>query len=134
MRPAAIALLIAVLVCPGFSSESEQGWLCVQPIPTRPPSNVPGLLCNSGKLSIKVDKAPSVPWPHREPLKIDGLDLNQSHLVVASCDGKPVQSFRFRFSEYKASGLCLLFDDLFDGYEGMRMWDAQHAPWCKKCK
>jgi hypothetical protein len=92
------------------------------------------LLCNSGMLTIKIDTRESVPWPHKESIKIDDLDLTQSHLVVASCDGKPVQSFRFHFSEFKASGLCLTFEDLFDGYEGMRLWDARHSPWCKKCK
>jgi hypothetical protein len=134
LRFTAIALLVVVLACPTFSSESEEGWICVSPVPARPPSHVSGELCNSGVLSVRVDARESHPWPHKDGLKIDDLDLTQSHFVVASCDGKPVQSFRFQFSEYKASGLCLTFEDLFDGYEGMRLWDAKHAPWCKKCK
>lgn len=134
MRHTAIALLIVALVCPAFSSQSEHGWLCVSPVPARPPSNVLGLLCNSGMLSLRIDTRGSVPWPHKESLKIDDLDLTQTHVVVASCGGKPVQSFRFRFTDYKTSGLCLTFQNMFDGYEGMRLWDAEHAPWCKKCK
>jgi|HubBroStandDraft_1064217.scaffolds.fasta_scaffold51542_3 hypothetical protein len=134
LRLAAIALSLFVLVCPAFSSQSEQGWLCISPVPERPPSNVPGLLCNLGKLRLRVDTRDPVLWPRKESLKIDNLDLTQSHLVVASCDGKPIQSFRFHFSDLKASGLCLTFQDMFDGYEGMRLWDAKRAPWCKKCK
>ena len=129
-----ISLLLLILVSPAFSSQSEHGWLCVSPVPARPPSNVPGLLCNSGMLTLRVDSRDSVPWPRKESLKIDNLDLTRGHLVVASCDGKPVQSFRFHFSELKASGLCLTFQDMFDGYEGMRLWDVKRAPWCKKCK
>jgi hypothetical protein len=134
LRLTAIALLLLVLACPAFSSQSELGWLCVSPVPARPPSNVPGSLCNSGMLTLRVDTRDSVPWPHKESFKIDNLDLTQSHLVVASCDGKPIQSFRFHFSELKANGLCLTFQDMFDGYEGMRLWDAKRAPWCKRCK
>lgn len=67
-------------------------------------------------------------------MKIDGLDINQSHRLVASCNGKPVQAAKFRFSEYRSDELCLEFDSMFDGYEGMRLWDARHARWCKKCK
>ncbi len=129
----AIALFVVVLAFPALSSESEQGWICVSPVPARPPSSVSGELCDSGALSVRVDSRESVPWPHKESLKIDDLDLTQSHLVVASCNGKPVQSFKFHFSEYHASGLCLTFEDMFDGYEGMRLWDAKHAPWCKMC-
>lgn len=81
---------------------------------------------------MKVDARPSVPWPRKTSLKIDDLDLEESHLVVAFCNGKAAQSARFRFAEYKTSDLCLTFEDLFDGYEGMRLWGAKHAPWCKK--
>jgi hypothetical protein len=97
-------------------------------VPARPASKVPGLLCNSGTFSPRIDTRESVPWPRKESLEIDDLDLTQHHLVVASCGGKPIQSFRFHFSDFKASGLCLTFQDMFDGYEGMRLWDAKHAP------
>ena len=91
-------------------------------------------MCKSGLLSLRIDSRKPVPWPHEDSLKIADLDIVASHLVVASCDGKPIQSFRFHFSEFKASGLCLEFQGLFDGYEGMRLWDAKHSPWCKACK
>jgi hypothetical protein len=133
LRLATTAFLLAVLVCPSLWAQSESGWICVSPVPERPPSKVQGL-CSSGKLSLKIDTRQTVPWPHKESLKIEALDLTQSHLVAAICDGKPVQSFKFRFSEYKSGELCLTFEDLFDGYEGMRLWEARHATWCKKCK
>lgn len=83
---------------------------------------------------MTIDKRSPVPWPHESPLKIDGLELTKSHLVVAACDGRPVQSFRFTFSTHKVDGLCLTFEDMVDGYEGMRLWDAKRASWCKKCR
>jgi hypothetical protein len=138
MRITSIALLIVLLVCPALSSQSQYGWICVSPVPVRPPSNYPLELCKSGNLSLRVDAREQVPWPHKESIKIDRLDLAQKHSVVASCDGKPVQSFRFHFSEYQTSGLCLVFeeasDNIYEVYEGLRLWDARHVPWCKKSK
>jgi hypothetical protein len=108
----------------------KQGSICVQPLALRSFS-----LCHSGKLSVSVDKGAKILWPRGNPVKIGGLDLDQSHIVTASCDGKPVQSARFKFSEYKSDELCLLFQEMFDGYEGLRLWDAGYARrWCKKCR
>jgi hypothetical protein len=126
-----IAFLSAVLAFPQFSKDSKFGSLCVAPIPIRASSI--GTLCDSGKLSLKVDKMEPVAWPHEESLKIGGLDLSENHRVVTTCDGKPIQSVRFNFSAFKTENLCLEYQDLFDGYEGLRLWDAKHAPWCK-CK
>lgn len=54
------------------------------------------------------------PWPQKVGLKIEGLSLGEKHLVVVHSGGKPIQSFRFRFTDYKETELCLLFD----GYGG----------------
>jgi hypothetical protein len=78
---------------------------------------------------LKIDKRPPVPWPHKESVKIDDLDVSERHLVVLVSDGKTIQSFWFRFSEYKATDLCIIFD----GYEGVQLDDRKSSPWCK-CK
>ncbi len=132
MRPAAIALLIASLVSPALSAESERGSVCVAPIPKGPPRTAatPDLFCGSGKLSLRIDTLQAVPWPNKKSLKIEDLDLNFPHRVVISCDGKPQQSFKFRFSEFKTRELCLFINDL---YQTAQLWEPKQAPWCK-CK
>jgi|SRR5712692_1768149 len=127
LRPTAIALLIAFLLCPAFSAESEHGSVCVAPVPVEPPSTAatPELFCHSGSLSLKIDKQQAVPWPHKESLKIEGLDLTQRHRVMILCDGKPQQSFRFRFSEFKTKQPCLFINDL---YQTAQLWESKQSP------
>jgi hypothetical protein len=133
VKAAAIALLIALLACPTFSDETARGSLCIGPLPDRHPSPGLGSLCDSRNLSVQLDKREIVPWPRKASVKIEGIDLAESHLLVALCDGKPVQSTRFKFSEYNTDKLCLTFDELADGYEGLRLWNAKH-PTRWKCK
>jgi hypothetical protein len=44
------------------------------------------------------------------------------------CDGKPQQSFRFRFSTFKSNRLCLFINDL---YQTVQLWKLKESPWCK---
>lgn len=132
MKAAAIALLIALLASAAFSDETARGWLCVASLGVKPLTKR-FILCGSGNLSLRIDAQQTVPWPRKESLKIEDLNLTESHLAVAMCDGRPAQSARFKFSEYKTNKLCLTFDEEADGYEGLRLLNAKHAPWCK-CK
>ncbi len=86
--------------------------------------------CSSGNLSLKIDARKSVSWPHDESLQIEPLDLAPSHLVTVLCDGKPLQSFRFMFSEYTTRELCLFINDF---YQTVQLWERAKSPWCK-CK
>jgi len=86
------------------------------------------LFCGSGKLSLRIDTLQAVPWPNKKSLKIEDLDLTSRHRVVISCDGKPQQSFRFRFSEFKTGDLCLFINEL---YQTAQLWEPKQAPWCK---
>ena len=130
MKTKGIVLLIVVLLCSAFSAESELGSVCVAPVPEEPTpySGPPGLLCESEKLSLRVDTLQPVPWPIKESVKIDGLDLTARHRVVIYCDGKPQQSFRFHFSEFKTRKLCLFINDL---YKTAQLWESKQSPWCK---
>jgi hypothetical protein len=82
-------------------------------------------------LQVKIDKRPAAPWPLRESLKIEGLDLKERHLlVVVDGHGKPVESLWFRFSSYKSVHLCMSYD----GYGGIALKeDGRYCPWCR-CK
>lgn len=70
-----------------------------------------------------------MPWPDRKSLKIEELNLSVPHvLAVLDANGKPTESVRFKFSEYKTPNLCMFYD----GYQGIGLDDAtRHTPWCK---
>jgi hypothetical protein len=79
---------------------------------------------------MKIDSQQPMAWPIKENVKIEALDVTVTHRVVVFCDGKPQQSFKFRFSEFKTSELCLFINDM---YKTAQLWDSKGAPWCK-CK
>jgi hypothetical protein len=63
-------------------------------------------------------------WPHKKPVLVNGLDLQENHLVVLTSDGKRIQSFRFIFSEWDDTRLCIYFD----GYEGVQLGNRKNTP------
>jgi hypothetical protein len=130
-RPWLMVALLAFLHWPVLApAQQQQGSVCVAPNPEEPPTRVsPGQMYNPATLKIRIDKREALPWPHKNSLKIDGLDLNGRHLLVVTSDGKPIQSLKFSFSHYKSSELCVYFD----GYQGVQLDERKHAPWCK-CK
>lgn len=116
------------------ASEPESGTVCVASRaddPFRGQVVPPTGEVSSGGLRVKIDKRPAVPWPQRQSLKLEGLDLTERHLLaVLDSRGKPVESLWFRFSEYKIPNLCMAYD----GYQGIGLREAtHHTPWCK-CK
>jgi len=84
---------------------------------------------NSHGLRVKIDKRPAVAWPDRKSLKIEGLDTSERHLlVVLGPDSKPIESVRFRFSDYRSAELCMAYD----GYQGIGLQEeTRRTPWCK---
>jgi len=62
-------------------------------------------------------------WPHAESVLIGNLDLDQRHLTLTS-DRKIIQSFWFRFSDYKSNDLCVAFD----GYQGVQLHEKTAVP------
>jgi hypothetical protein len=130
MRTRWVALLTALVVNSVSSAESEFGSVCIAPVLEKPdPRSAPSLFCDSEKLSLKID-AKAMPWPIKESVRIAALDAAARHAVVILCDGKPQQSFAFRFSEYKASELCLFLNSL---YKTAQLWEVKRCPWCN-CK
>ena len=78
---------------------------------------------------MRIDKAQWILWPHQEGVKISNIALGERHLITLVSDDKQIQSFWFRFSEYKSVELCVTFD----GYQGVQLWETKRSPWCK-CK
>jgi hypothetical protein len=125
-------VLAVMLTCPTPSAKPGIGSVCVAPIPVKPSpySAPPGFLCDSAKLSLKIDGLKPIPWPVRGSVNIDALDATAAHFVVIYCNGKPQQSFKFRFSDFKTRALCLFINDF---YKTAQLWESEGTPWCK-CK
>lgn len=107
---------------------SKSGSVCVLPNSPEPPARIsPGGEYNPDTLTVRVDKQETVRWPHKTPVLIEGLDLQARHLIVLTSNGKPIQSVRFKFSDYHDARLCIYFD----GYQGVQLGNRADALWCK---
>ena len=93
------------------------------------PATLPNGEINSHGLRVRIDKRPATEWPQRKSLKIEGLDPSERHLlVVIEPSGKPIESVRFKFSEYNSTELCMTYD----GYQGISLQEVtRKTPWCK---
>jgi len=108
--------------------KSSRGALCVLPNSPEPPTRIsPGGEYNPATLTFRIDKGESIRWPHKKPVVIDGLGLENPHMVVLTSGGKRIQSFRFKFSEYHDEKLCISYD----GYQGVQLGNRTNALWCK---
>jgi hypothetical protein len=128
-----VGLTLVSLFSSGSQAQPEYGVVCVA---SRAATPFRGQVIpatgdvSSGGLQVKIDKRPAVPWPQRDSLKIEGLDITERHLLaVVDAHGKSVESLWFRFSSYKSVRLCMSYD----GYQGIGLDDDAHCPWCK-CK
>lgn len=137
LKPAVVSLLLGCLSFPNSPAaqttsnegSSKGGSVCVLPNSSEPPTRIsPGGEYNPDTLTVRMDKRQSIPWPHKHPVLIDGLDLQERHLVVLTSDGKRIQSFRFKFSPQDDDGKVCLY---FDGYQGVQLGDRKRALWCK---
>ncbi len=122
VRHAALFLLVSLLLALPTSAEPKTGMLCVIPDPPGCCDRVT-IPFDLKTLMFRIDNGKKTPWPQKMGFKIEGLSLAEKHLVVVYSAGKPLQSFRFRFTDYGGTELCLLFD----GYGGpdlrpMRRW------------
>jgi hypothetical protein len=129
--PAAVALVLLVSI--SGAAQPGTGSVCVAARIDDPfykePATLPNGEINSRGLKVRVDRGAVEEWPQRKSLKIDGLDTSEKHLlVVLASSGKPIESVRFKFSDYKSTDLCMSYD----GYQGITLQEAtRHTPWCK---
>jgi hypothetical protein len=112
-------------------AQSETGILCVASraaTPFRGQVIPPTGEVDSHGLQVKLDKRPAVPWPQRESLKLESLDLKERHLLaILDARGKPMESIWFRLSNFNSTRLCMSYDE----YQGIGLDDDAHCPWCK---
>ncbi len=88
----------------------------------------PGMYCEPGRLSLSIDQDKPLAWPTRERATVENLNLDKKHMVRIYCGSKPLQSFRFRFSEFNNTHLCLAYDVL----GGPQLFDRTKHGWgCK---
>lgn len=106
-----ILLFVPVALLP--AAETKTGALCIIPDPPGCCTRVSGPF-DLKTLMYKIDNREKTRWPEKSGSKIEGLIVADQHVVVIYSVGKPIQSFKFRFSQYGQSDLCLLFD----GYGG----------------
>ena len=121
--------LASPLVSFGTAQEAK-GSVCVASRADDPWWNVPSPEATDTRgFKVRIDKRPAVAWPAKQGLNLDDLELEGRHLlVVIDGNGKPVESVRFRFSDYRSDHLCMTYD----GYQGMQLQEAtRHTPWCK---
>jgi hypothetical protein len=123
---AAVIVLLALLTALPTSAEPKTGMLCVIPDPPGCCDRVT-IPFDLKTLMFRIDNGNKTPWPQKVGLRVEGLSLGEKHFVVVYSDGKPIQSFRFRFTDYKETELCLLFD----GYGGP---DLRHMSKLCGCK
>jgi hypothetical protein len=129
MRPTfgTVASLLAGVLCPTLAAQSKPGTVCVTPIsPTRPQIVSPGGNYNPETLTLRFDKRETIRWSTKDWTKVEQFDPTVRHLVVLTSDGKRIQSFWFRFSDYGTESLCLAYD----GYQGVQLDESTTA----RCK
>jgi len=132
---AVVALAIAILHPLSAIGQQGTGTVCVaaridDPFWKEEPRLANGQI-NTHGLRLRVDKQPATEWPVTKSLKVGPLDATKRHLlVVLDSSGKPIESVRFTFSDYKSTDLCMFYD----GYQGIQLQEAtRRTPWCK-CK
>jgi len=128
-----MAIALVLLVSISGAAQGGTGSVCIAARIDDPfwkePATLPSGEINSHGLKVQVDRRPAEEWPQRKSLKIDGLDTSERHLlVVLDSSGKPIESVRFKFSDYKSTDLCMTYD----GYQGIGLQEAtRRTPWCK---
>jgi len=133
MKPGFLAVTLLLLVSISAAAQRVTGSVCVAARIDDPfwkePATLPNGEINSHGLKIRVDARPVEEWPQQKSLKIKGLDTSERHLlVVLDSSGKPIESVRFKFSEYKSTDLCMTYD----GYQGIGLQEvSRRTPWCK---
>lgn len=128
-----MAVMLVLLVSISGAEQRGTGSVCVaariDDSFCKESATLPNGKINSHGLKVRVDTRPMEEWPQRKSLKIGGLDTSEQHLlVVLDSSGKPMESVRFKFSNYKSTDLCMTYD----GYQGMGLKEAtRRTPRCK---
>lgn len=93
-----------------YSRGQATGSLCVAPV-VKGEKSVPNV--DAKVFAVQIDHRPAVAASSEHGTEVSDLPLEPKHLVKVTGDGKPITSFRFRFSEYETQHLCLWRNDLY---------------------
>ena len=134
ISPKALALLLLLGLWPltmrgqtrSTSAKPLSGSICIATV-TPPNSGEKSLANPSGgnrisSYSVQVDKTKRLIISKDKSVNISGVAVDRRHLVKIFGDGRPIASFRFGFSEFSTTKLCLWFNAL---YETWQLWDAK---------
>lgn len=128
-----MVVTLVLLVPISGTAQGGKGSVCVAARIDDPFFKEPAILTNgeinSHGLKVRIDKRQIEEWPQRKSLRFDGLDTSERHLlVVLDSSGKPIESVRFKFSDYKSTDLCMSYD----GYQRIGLQEAsRRTPWCR---
>jgi hypothetical protein len=116
-------------------SKTAAGSICLAPFES-PTSGEKSLANPAGgnrvsTYSIQVDKMSPVVLSNERPVRISSIGTGRKHLIKIIGDGKIVESFWFKFGEFKTKDLCLFFNSL---YETWSLWDGKEGRAICKCK
>jgi hypothetical protein len=120
---------------PSAGSNASAGSICIASV-TPPNAGEKSLGNPSGgnrvsSYSVQIDKRSSVIASNEKAVFVPGLAIGRKHLVKIYGDGKLLESFWFKFSEYSSKELCLWFGAL---YETWHLWDAKDGGAKCRCK
>src|SRR5438128_1344845 len=137
----AMRILVAYLLATSLaysqavSSEAVTGSLCVaavqQPKPGEKFSAEPKGLYRVRVFSIQIDNQPTIRALADRGVLVGPLSLKDKHTIRIFGDGRQVESFRFKFSSYPSSELCLLYERF---YQNWFLWDCKQASAWRLCK
>jgi len=107
-------------------ANTPSGSMCIASV--TPPNSEQKSLSNPAggnpisSYSVQIDKRKPVITSNDKSISISGLAVGRRHLVKIFGDGRPIESFGFRFSGFSTTKLCLWFNTL---YETWQLWDAR---------
>jgi hypothetical protein len=129
-----IASLLSPLAPNPAWSQEAVGQVCVAP--ALPPAPGPKSLANPAgenrikQYAVQIDSLPPVTVDPKAAKVILNIPSKEVHWVRIKGDGKLVESFKFKFSDFPSKRLCLFFNEL---YETWNLWDAKQARSICKC-
>jgi hypothetical protein len=121
----AIPALALVGLLTGASSASEEGTICVAPLPDHAESSdhdtgdgKPQRREPAYEFTVEFDRGEAIPIAKGQPARlVTGLQLGESHLVVIRDAGVVIESFRFTFESRGDSRLCLTYTPWYQTWQ-----------------
>jgi hypothetical protein len=131
MRMVAVVLLLAGPIPSGHASAADStGRVCLAaaPSPGEESPASPGGVLPDVRYAVQIDKLQPIELSRDVGHWVQGLSVSQPHLVVIRSGGKPITSFRFRFTDNDQGDLCLFMSPY---YQTWQLWPDKRCPWCK---